>query len=212
MDVTTKKLSNMKQLPIFIFLVCFAIITTAQQEQVEVIGGIEADSLIINNLPAFRAETKQTYDIVANANNTAVLLNDSWTDSPVTNHATPFDNGSNFDPATGIFTVPRDGIFQMRCELQFVGNRFFDDIIEAFISIDGNTTDNCIRGNFTLTSGGNTGGTLPAKITRSFGGILHLKKGEEVSLYVTYISGAGFEDFVMDAYTSFSGFLITDID
>lgn len=180
-----------------------------QSEQVTIEGGIEIDSLLIRNLPAFRAESTQTFDIINLALNTIVLYNSGWVDEPTTNHNSVFDNANNFDSSTGIFKAPRSGLYWLESDLVFIGGRYFDDRIEAYLSVNENITDNCIRGEFTLQSGGNPG---PFHSQRKLGGIIKLNEGDKVSLRVGYFDGPGFEVFTMDSNTTFMGYLITDLD
>ena len=195
----------------FIF-VSFPVQLEGQNEQVIVEGGIEIDSIFIRNLPAFRAESTQTYDITNLNSNTIVLFNDSWVDQPVTNHFIVFDSANNFDPSTGIFTAPRKGLYWLQSDLVFIGNRFFDDRIEAFISVNGNTTNNCIKGRFLLQSGGNTNSSNQAFCQRNLGGIILLNEGDQISLQLLYVDSAGFALFELDKGTSLTGYLISDID
>jgi len=169
------------------------------------------------NLPAFRAESTAIFDLVGEASNNIILFNDSWVDQPIPDHSTVFDQDNHFDSATGIFTAPRAGIYWFQSTLNFVGYHFLDDRIRAFISVNGNVTDNCIHGNFTLISGGNTGSWSndPAYLQRSFGGILMLAEDDQVSLSLMYDDGMhspGFGTFEMDKKVVLSGYLITDLD
>ena len=199
------------------FIIILPAFLQAQMEQLDVEGGISTDSLFIRNLPAFRAESTDTFDIVQFATDNIILYNDSWVDAPVTDHMSVFDNNNDFDSSTGIFLVPREGIYWFQCDLTAKSHHLFDDRIQVYISVNGNVTDNCLNGNFTFISGGNTGSWSGefATLKRSVNGILKLNKGDEVSMQFMYNNGPnspGFQIFYLDKNTVFTGYLITDLD
>lgn len=189
----------------------------AQNELLIVEGGIEGDSLVINNLPAFRAEMTQDFDLTIHP--VTIQYDSPWSDSPVPGHETLFDNGNNFDTGLGqgFFRAPRSGIYYFQLDLLFESDRFFDELIDAYIAVTNpvigpDLVANSLKGTFNLTTGGNTDSTTPAKAQRAISGILNLKEGQKVGVYMTYTSGPGFGNFIINAYSSFSGFLIMDTD
>lgn len=185
----------------------------AQDEKLQVDGGIKTDSLVITDFPAFRAELTTDIEITTIANTTQTIT--SWTDIVSAAQETLFDLEDNFDPATGVFTVPKDGLYFFQVAWIFKGKHLGDDITSSHISVNGSTTSNCINGHFTLISLGNTFSTSEfARLTRTFSGLLNLKKGDEVDVRFKYTDSATVAggSIFLEARSSFSGYLVAEID
>ena len=203
---------NLKFNGILIFLL-IQVSLSAQIEQVDINGGIIADSINIRNIPAFRAELTANIDMTITPNDTLQIAA-LWVDNPISSHQSVFDNGDNFNSNTGIFIAPRSGIYFFQMEWHFVTDQAYDDIFHSFISVNQSTDDNCIKGFATLVSTGNTFAypEIIARLTRSFGGVLKLEKGDTISIQLAYLDMVGSNNIEIESHSAFSGYLLSDID
>lgn len=196
-----------KSLLYLAFYLFTSAILNAQQEQVIVEGGIETDSLYIRNLPAVRAIT--TAD--AFISNSAQEMSSHWQDDGSASNLSTFDNDNNFDSSTGVFTAPRKGLYKVEMTAIFKCLRFFDENLIYYIAINDNITDNCIIGSDVLNNTNNQN----FSISKHINSILMLDEGDELSIYTHHTNGTSSQNtysVFLTAQTSFSVYLITDVD
>lgn len=208
----------MRQLcPIWIIILFNAILLQGQTSNLDVSGRIEADSLLIRNIPAFRAELIS--DTIVSFRHDTILLGNVWRDTPSMDQNLPFDNNDDFDTSSGIFKVPRDGLYSFELNLVFRCCFFGDEVIHSFLSINNSLSSNCVKGYFILYNSGNIGSQrcnprdpIPRK-TRSLNGLVKLQKNDIVRVYFSYPYQQGFCTFnglFLEKGSSFSGYLISD--
>jgi len=181
----------------------------AQQAEVE--GGIIADSIWIQNLPAFRAELSADYDFSAFPDDT-LIVNNNWDDSGIGDHLTTFDQDNNFNASSGEFIVPRDGIYHIDIQLHFKSHFFLEDLVFVCLAINGSLDNNSLNASYSLWSTGNTNnGPIPARKTKSISGNLKLNKGDVLNLHLGYNDDyGGAAQAFLEKYSSINVYLISD--
>ena len=206
-------------------LLFLSVMIYSQDSSLEVEGRITTDSLLIKNLPAFRAEIKE--DSLISMTSDTIVLDNIWVDDGNVNHSLTSDNDGSFDVETGIFKVPRNGIYRFEIHFNFNCDRFGDDLILIFLSVQKGALESTIKSSGIYSSFGNiyqnNSGPKP-QISQGLHAILKLEKMDKVKLkfsfpvegqeafckYFDYGNGFIAEGLILEKGSSFSGYLISD--